>query len=477
MDQTLIKKIINDRKVRVAIARQSHLWFFNIYFSNYVINETAPFQKEMFNLTENELNKLAVIVAFRGSAKSTIMTMSYPIWSILGNQQKKFVLIISQTQEQARLHLKNLKNELERNKLLKTDLGPFEENDDWRSYSLVIPKYNARITAASIEQSIRGIRHGEHRPDLIICDDIEDLNSVKTRESRDKTHQWLRGDVIPAGDKNTKIVLVGNLLHEDSVLMRLKQDIDEGRLAGIYKRYPLLDENNQSLWPGKYNTVKDIEILKHTIGDEIAWQREFLLRIVPNTNRVVQSDWINYYEHLSENKNELLCVLTGIDLAIAEKDSSDYTSMVSARVYIHNNKLCIYILPNPVNERMDFAKQLEKAKFLSKSLGDGYPTRLLVEDVGYQKVFIQQLQKDGFPAESFHLEGRDKRSRLMSTTHLIQLGNVLFPKHGAEKLIEQLVGFGVEKHDDLVDAFTMIILQILKERPYEIDVKTLVFSV
>ena len=151
--------------------------------------------------------------------------------------------------------------------------------------------------------------------------------------------------------------------------------------------------------------------------------------------------------------------------------------MVSARVYLHNNKLCIYILPNPVNEHLDFAKQLEKAKFLSKSLGDGYPTRLLVEDVGYQKVFIQQLQKDGFPAESFHLEGRDKRSRLMSTTHLIQLGNVLFPKHGAEELIQQLIGFGVEKHDDLVDAFTMIILQVLKERPYEIDVKTLVFSV
>lgn len=35
---------------------------------------------------------------------------------------------------------------------------------------------------------------------------------------------------------------------------------------------------------------------------------------------------------------------------------------------------------------------------------------------------------------------------------------VLFPETGCERLIEQLVGFGVEKHDDLVDAFTMALL-------------------
>jgi hypothetical protein len=39
----------------------------------------------------------------------------------------------------------------------------------------------------------------------------------------------------------------------------------------------------------------------------------------------------------------------------------------------------------------------------------------------------------------------------------------LFPEHGCEELIAQLIGFGVEKHDDLVDALTMAILEYSKE--------------
>lgn len=45
---------------------------------------------------------------------------------------------------------------------------------------------------------------------------------------------------------------------------------------------------------------------------------------------------------------------------------------------------------------------------------------------------------------------------------------VFFPKQGAEELIQQLVYFGVEKHDDLVDAFTIVLLKSLEVKFYEI---------
>jgi hypothetical protein len=57
----------------------------------------------------------------------------------------------------------------------------------------------------------------------------------------------------------------------------------------------------------------------------------------------------------------------------------------------------------------------------------------------------------------------DKRSRLALTTHLIQTGRILFPRHGAEELINQIVNFGVEKHDDLADAFSILILNCIEE--------------
>src|SRR3990167_7911323 len=83
----------------------------------------------MFYLSEEQDIRNLFIVAFRGSAKSTIFTTSYPVWAILGKQQKKFVLILCQTQAQAKQHMMNLRRELESNTLLKNDLGPFKEED------------------------------------------------------------------------------------------------------------------------------------------------------------------------------------------------------------------------------------------------------------------------------------------------------------------------------------------------------------
>ena len=54
----------------------------------------------------------------------------------------------------------------------------------------------------------------------------------------------------------------------------------------------------------------------------------------------------------------------------------------------------------------------------------------------------------------------DKRERLSIIAPLIENGTILFPKQGAEELIGQLVNFGIEKYDDLVDAFTMLVSKI-----------------
>ncbi|OGL65776.1 hypothetical protein A2753_02815 [Candidatus Uhrbacteria bacterium RIFCSPHIGHO2_01_FULL_47_11] len=422
----------------------------------------------MFAFTEDESVKNLVVVAFRGSGKSTIMTLSYPIWAILGKQQKKFVVILGQTQRQARQHLVNLKQELERNKLLRTDLGPFkEQEDEWGSYSLVIPRYGARITAASSEQSIRGLRHGPYRPDLIIADDVEDLTSVKTREGRDKIHQWFTGDVIPAGDKNTRIVVVGNLLHEDSLIMRLCASITEGKFDGAFKDYPLLDESGRCLWPGKFPTKEAVEAIKRSIGNESAWQREYLLRIIADEGQLITREQIHYYDRLPPLKDNehFWFSATGIDLAISESTTADYTAMVSAHVFGKSREdKVIYIAPNPINRRLNFAQTVETAKHISHSLGNGTMTKLYVEDVAYQAAAVQEMERQGLPAEGVKVHGTDKRARLSVISHLIQNGKILFPRKGAEALIEQIVHFGVERHDDLVDAFTMLILQMTAER-------------
>jgi len=466
----IIERMIKDRKFRIALTKKSHYWFFHFYFRHYVTFRTADFHREMFRITEDEEITTAVIVAFRGSGKSTIFTLSYVLWSILGKQNKKFVVITSQTQRQARQQLINIKKELENNTQLRRDLGPFhEESDEWGGYSLVISNYEARISAASAEQSIRGIRHLQSRPNLIIADDVEDLQSVRNQEGRNKTYDWFKGDVIPAGEKKTKIIVVGNLLHEDSLLRRLQKEIEEDKLNGIYREFPLVDKNGKSLWPDKFPTGEEIEKEKKKIGNEIAWQREYMLKIIPDKDIVIHPDWMNYYETLpdiEDDENRYLYAVTAIDLAISQKNSAHFTAMVSARAYWQDGGIKIYILPYPVNERLTFPETVERAKEISKDLGGEVPTKIWIEEVGYQKSIIQELQTEGYPAEGVSVMGQDKRARLQITTSYLKNGKILFPRQGCDVLIQQLVGFGVEKYDDLADAFSMLIGKIIAEDEY-----------
>lgn len=466
------EKIIHDPALRRKLASESHYWFFHIYFSHYIEYQTAEFQKEIFALTQDDTYQQVVIVAFRGSAKSTIVTLSNVIWSVLGKPQKKFVLIVSQTQQQARFHLSNIKEELEQNPLLRHDFDiRISNEDEWRYDSLVLSSFGARIHSMSIGESMRGLRERQFRPDLIICDDIEDLNSVKTQESRDCTFDWFNKTLVPMGKPSTKIMAVGNLLHEDSFMKRMEEKIKNDPKDKIFKAYPLITETGECLWPGKYPTPNAIEREKSMISYD-AWMQEYLLKIVRRDDQVVQPEWIRSYDELpSLIGNEFQYAVISADLAIKENDSADYTALVTAYVYGYEGNTKIYIIPFPVNVRMDFPKTISVIKEKYQNLVDrGITTKVFVEEVGYQTSLTQQLKVEGINAVGVSIAGHDKRERLAQTTSWMQSGKILFPKKGCELLNNQLIYFGVEKHDDLADAFSQLVLEIMKKPRYKVRV-------
>lgn len=463
IDPEFLQKILSDKRVMIEVARQNFLYFFYIFLGSYIKYPIAPFHRDMFNLAQDDAIKRAGVIAFRDSAKSTILNTAYALWAIIGIQQKKHVVIVSQTQQRARDHLKNIRREIERNELLRKYLGPFEENEDqWNISNLVIPRYGARISAISAEESIRGLREGPHRPDLIIADDIEDSNSVKTKEGRDKIFNWLTGELLPIGNINTKAVFIGNLLHEDSALMRIEKMISEKNMDGVFLKVPLFDDRNNIAWPGKFPSLEAVENFRRGIGNDILWQREYLLRIASGADKLVHREKIHYYKELPETF--LLYTATGADLAISQKDTADFTAMVSARVHrdVDGVKIKIYILPNPVNERLNFLQTVDRIKLIQKALTLNCRSFIYIESVGYQEALVEQLKREGcYYVEGVQLHGQDKHARLAIANMMIESGQILFPEKGAEALIEQLLGFGMERHDDLVDAFTLLILKIM----------------
>lgn len=286
-DDEFWRKVLEDPLVRREITRKDFRNFINVYFTNEDHVPLAPFHEEMMEILQEQKEKLIVFEAFRGSAKTSLANIGYVLWSIIGEPQKKNVLIVSQTQEQARQILTNMKLKMS-GEPLRSDMGPFSEtSDEWRSNTVVIAKYGARITIASIDGSIRGLLHGTRRPDLIIADDLENLASVQTLEARDKLYGFFTGDLLPAGDANTRTIVLGTRLNEDSLIMRLQEDISRGRRSGVFRSYPLLDDERNIMWPAKFPNLEAVEAERLRIGNEESWTREYLLKTVSNATRVI----------------------------------------------------------------------------------------------------------------------------------------------------------------------------------------------
>lgn len=62
--------------------------------------------------------------------------------------------------------------------------------------------------------------HRNWRPDLIILDDVENDENVRTPEQRKKLKDWFDKAVSKCGDDYTDIVYIGTLLHYDSLLAK-----------------------------------------------------------------------------------------------------------------------------------------------------------------------------------------------------------------------------------------------------------------
>ena len=80
---------------------------------------------------------------------------------------------------------------------------------------------------------------------------------------------------------------------------------------------------------------------------------------------------------------------------------------------------------------------------------------MLVEQVQYQAAVIEQLNDRGIESKGIKIH-TDKRARLQLASVLFEQGMVYFPNdRSIAPIVQQLVGFGVEKHDDLADAVSM----------------------
>jgi predicted phage terminase large subunit-like protein len=268
----------------------------------------------------------------------------------------------------------------------------------------------------------------------------------------------MRGNVLPSIDeRDGRMVIIGNWLHTDGLMARLKN-------TGLFRvlEFPLLREGDgteveRCTWKAKYPTQEAIDHKRDELGD-IGFRREMLLQVVPEEGQDVHPGDICYYDDPPFDDGNYLA--HGVDLAISTKESADYTAIVSGEVTWPNGKLEIYVQPHPVIRHMTFSDTMEALDNVRHSTT--MSSEFFVEAVAYQQAAIEEMERRAFAVEPMH-PIKDKRARLRVAARYIKNGTVKFPRHGCEQLLTQLLGFGGEKHDDAVDALVYLILGLVGE--------------
>ena len=188
----------------------------------------SALHQQIIAILDDPTIQLAAIAAPRGFGKTSLVNLAYPAKKILF-REKKFIVPVSCTADQAVLQAENLKRELLTNKEIVSLFGPMKS--ETFSKETWITSTGTMVMPRGAGQQIRGFLFGRHRPDLIILDDLENSKEVDNEENRKKLKRWLFSDVMNAIDrtiKTWKIIMIGTILHEDSLLANLIEgNLDE----------------------------------------------------------------------------------------------------------------------------------------------------------------------------------------------------------------------------------------------------------
>jgi predicted phage terminase large subunit-like protein len=200
--------------------------FVNTYFPHYIRSpHKSELHKYLFRrlveIVGSDKSETDAIAAPRGEAKSTLVSQLFVLWCLVTGR-KKYPVIVMDSIDQAYPMLEAIKAELEFNPRLTMDFPEATgQGRVWQS-GTIVTRGDAKVQVAGSGKKLRGLRHGPHRPDLCVLDDIENDEQVRNPEQRDKLQSWLTKTVLPLGGAVGKydVVYIGTILHYDSVLSR-----------------------------------------------------------------------------------------------------------------------------------------------------------------------------------------------------------------------------------------------------------------
>jgi predicted phage terminase large subunit-like protein len=458
-------------------------------------SEFADFHREWFELCCSD-DKFVAIAAPRGHSKSTTITISYTLASVLF-RQRRYCIIVADTEAQAALFLGTIKQILydstQIHDLFGMQVGPkgVEFEKDTETDIIVRFKDNSsfRIIAKGAEQKLRGMLWNGQRPDLIVIDDLLNEELVANKDRRDKLRRWVYGSLIPCRSERGIIRWVGTVMNLDDPLCSLmpnessKDTVVEDlkvwstRKKGMWKAVKYMAHNqdySKLLWPQR-KTAQFFRELRHDFieqGMPEVYACEMLNNPVDDSIRYFKKT--DFLPIQTEDKKRQLTYYITADLAISLKERADYTAIIVGGM---DSDGSLYI-KNVIRERMTgdeiVATLLSLQKIysplavgiedtqISKSLGP-FINRAMMESNTYMNII---------PLKPHRM---DKIMRARAIQARMRAGAVKFDKTAEwwPMFEDECLTFPRAKHDDCVDALSYqgILIDMMTEAPTQQEIE------
>jgi hypothetical protein len=221
------------------------------YFPKFAYATPAKFHTDSTKRIINNPEWYEVRNWSRELAKSTRTMMEVLYLTLTG--RKRFVLLISNSIDNAERLLMPYKANLEFNQRIINDYGVQEKPGAWESKEFSTRK-KAMFRAVGAGQSPRGAKNDEARPDVLLFDDIDTDEECRNTDSIVKKWKWIEDAAIGTRSISTPtlILFCGNIIAKDCCVVRAAAFADKVSIVNIR------DENGISSWASK-NTEAHID--------------------------------------------------------------------------------------------------------------------------------------------------------------------------------------------------------------------------
>jgi hypothetical protein len=216
-------------------ALKDYNYFVKTYFPLYADADCGYFHIAAAKKLATDKNCFAVLEWPREHAKSVHANILIPMW-LLAKGELTGMILMGKNEDDACNLLSDVQAQLQFNQLYAYDYGDQYNMGSWEDGDFTT-KNGIRFLAIGRDQSPRGARKNEKRPNYAVIDDIDDDIIVNNQRRVTEIVERILGALYFAlSIKGARLVVAGNRIHPQSILAHLVGDTKQGqpKREGIY---------------------------------------------------------------------------------------------------------------------------------------------------------------------------------------------------------------------------------------------------